>query len=152
MNIEQYYLTLATGEQVLGEYDREGDILELIFQSGEATCAIELTESMILRFDWDNTEPLSLSFISFSQLKQPSPYGDLYFQLLTDEWPDEAKDKVWHILRQAPLAEILTISSYAPAHTQQLIPMTVNLRPDRFLKPVRSGLPFLFIKLTTMIN
>lgn len=124
INLEQYEITLSTGQHVLAEYDREGDILELIFRQSEATCAIELTESLILRFDWDDNEPLSLSFINFSQFTQATPYGELYFQLLSDEWPEKAKDKVWYMLRQPPLTEILTISSYVPAHTEQLIPMT----------------------------
>ena len=38
--------------------------MEIIFRQTEATYAVELTESIVLRFDWETSEPLSLSFIS----------------------------------------------------------------------------------------
>ncbi len=123
MKLEKRELTLSTGQTARYEYDSDGDVLEIIFQPGEATCATELTESIVLRFDWEKNEPLSLSFISFSRLLQPNPYGEVHFQLLTDEWPDEARDKIWTMIQSAPLNEFLKISSYAPAHTQQIIPM-----------------------------
>jgi hypothetical protein len=129
INLEKRELTLSTGQTAWYEYDSAGDLLEIIFHSGEATCAIELTESMILRFDWEKNEPLSLSFISFSRLLQQNKYGEAHFQLLTDEWPDEARDKIWTMIQTAPLNEFLKLSSYAPAHTQQIIPMAAIKQP-----------------------
>lgn len=129
MNLDRRELTLNTGKKVLYEYDPEGDLLEIIFRKAEATCAVELTESIILRFDWDTNEPLSLSFISISQLMQPKEYGEVHFQLLTDEWSDEVKHKVLKILREAPLSEFLALSSYAPAHTHQVIPLAAIKQP-----------------------
>ena len=38
----------------------------------------------------------------------------------------EVQDKVWAMLQTPPLTEFLTLSSYAPAHTEQLIPMATN--------------------------
>ena len=105
------------------EYDRNSDLLELIFRETEATCAVELTESIVLRFDWDASEPLSLSFISISKLLQPAEYGEVFFQLLAEEWPEEAQEKVWTMLRKPPVNEFLKVSNYVPAHTYQLIPM-----------------------------
>ncbi|MFQ5628850.1 MAG: DUF2283 domain-containing protein, partial [bacterium] len=69
--LDKQKITLNSGETVWSEYDREGDMLEIFFHRGEATCAIELTENIILRFDWEKSKPLSLSFISYSQLLQP---------------------------------------------------------------------------------
>ncbi len=130
MKLEKQTLTLSTGEQVRYEYDQGGDLLEIIFRSAEATCAIELTESIILRFDWETNEPLSLSFISISRLIQPAQYGETHFQLLTEEWPDEAQDKLWTMLRRPPLTDFLTLASYAPAHTHQIIPMATIKPPQ----------------------
>ena len=103
MKLQKLPLPLTTKQTAWLEYDQDGDLLEIFFRSAEATCAIELTESIILRFDWDTCEPLSLSFISMSQLVQPSKYGSVHFQLLNDEWPDEVQDKVWRMLQSAPL-------------------------------------------------
>ena len=60
----------------------------------------------------------------------------MHFQLLVDEWPDELRDKVWQMLRSAPLNELLQISSYAPAHTHQVIPMAAIKHLDWVAEPV----------------
>jgi hypothetical protein len=130
MEIEKREVTLCSGEKVWIEYDREGDLLEIIFRPTEATCAVELTESMVLRFNWDTNEPVSLSLISFSKLRQPTAYGEVHFQLLTEEWPEEAQDKIWTMLRTIPLAEFLKLSSYIPAHTDRIIPTTTLKQPE----------------------
>ncbi len=124
MELEQKELTLSTGKTVWYEYDRNSDLLEIIFRAAEASCAIELTESIVLRFDWETDEPLSLSFMSISKLLKPAEYGDVFFQLLTEEWTQEAQEKIWTMLRKPPLNEFLKLSSYVPAHTFQIIPMT----------------------------
>ena len=129
MNLKKQELTLHSGKTVLVEYDQDGDMLEIIFREGEATCAIELTESIILRFDWETSEPLSLSFISYSHLLRPNRYGEVHFQLLTDQWPKEAHDKIWNILQSTLLSEFLELSTYAPANSRELIPMTAIKRP-----------------------
>ena|SRR5687767_12797777 len=129
MQLDKRTITLSTGETAWYEYDRDGDVLEIIFRPAEATCAVELTESIILRFDWETNEPLSLSFISLSQLVQPAQYGPIHFQLLVDEWSEAAQDKVWTMLQTTPLTEFLTLSSYAPAHTQHMIPMA-TIKPQ----------------------
>jgi hypothetical protein len=123
MQLERQAITLRNGEKAWFEYDRNSDFLEIIFQPGEATCAIELTESIILRFDWETNRPLSLGLISASRLIRPTEYGEVHFQLLADEWPDEAQPKIWLMLRTSPLTEFLKLSSYAPAHTHRIIPM-----------------------------
>ena len=124
MNIETQELALSSHEKARIEYDPETDLLEIIFRNAEATCTVELTESMVLRFDWDTDEPLSLSVISFSKLLQHAEYGETYFQLLTDEWPEDAKNKIWTMLRTSPVKDVLKLSTYVPAHTHQTIPTT----------------------------
>ncbi len=136
MKVEKREFTFNTGQQAWIEYDQAGDLLEIFFQAGEANCAIELTESIILRFDWKTAQPFSLGFISASHLIQATEYGEMHFQLLVDEWPDELRDKVWQMLRSAPLNELLQISSYAPAHTHQVIPMAAIKHLDWVAEPV----------------
>jgi hypothetical protein len=130
MNLEKKELKLSSGKTAWYEYDRDGDVLEIIFQPDEATGAVELTESIILRFAWETSAPLSLSIISFSHFLQANPYGEVHFQLLADEWPDEARDKIWKMLQMAPLSEFLKLSGYAPAREHQIIPMATIRRPD----------------------
>lgn len=130
MKIETREFTLSTGEKVRSEYDQESDLLEIIFRTDEATCAVELTESIVLRFDWDTNEPLSLSVISLSKLLQSAEYGEVHFQLLTNEWPENTHDKIWKMLKASPLKEFLKLSSYVPAHTHQIIPTTTLKHTD----------------------
>jgi hypothetical protein len=138
MELEKQKLILSTGKTAWFEYERNSDLLEIIFLPGEATCAIELTESIILRFDWETSEPLSLSFISFSRLRQPTKYGQRYFQLLTDEWPEEIAEQIWTMLRIPPLTEFLTVSSYEPAFVHQVIPMT-GIKPPHLASVASVG-------------
>lgn len=134
MELEQKEFTLSTGKKVWYEYDRNSDLLEIIFRRAEATCAIELTESIVLRFDWNAGEPLSLSFISISKLLKPADYGERFFQLLTEEWSQDAQEKIWSMLRKPPVSEFLTLSSYVPAHTYQNIPMTSIKHAPAFMR------------------
>jgi hypothetical protein len=133
MNLEKRELTLNTGKTAWYEYDQEGDVLEIVFRPAEATCAIELTESIILRFDWQTNEPLSLSFIGFSRLLQQNQYDEAHYQLLTDEWPEDAHNRIWTMLRTPPVSEFLRLSSYIPAHTGQMIPMAA-IKPPHLAK------------------
>ena len=132
MKLEKREHILDTGEKVWYEYDRDSDMLEIIFRPAKASCAIELTESIILRFDWAANEPLSLGFISISSLLQSNQYGEVHFQLLSDEWPEDAQGKIWKMLRQSPLTEFLTLSSFMPAHTHQTIPVAA-IKPSDLL-------------------
>ncbi len=53
----------------------------------------------------------------------------MHFQLLTDEWPDKVRDKIWTMLRMPPLTEFLALSSYAPAHAHKIVPMATIKQP-----------------------
>lgn len=127
MRIEQGQIQLRLGQKAEYEYDLETDMLEVFFQNREATAALELTESIILRFDWEHDEPLSLSFMGASKLIASTEYGEPDYQLLVDAWPVQAEEKVWRMLRSSPVNEFLLLRSYAAAHTVQAIPVvTVN--------------------------
>ena len=129
MELQKFEQKLANGQTIWYEFDLEGDLLDIVFRSGEATAAVELTESIVLHFDWNTNEPVRLSFISFSRLIQPTEYGEAHFQLLTDEWPGETQEKVWGLLRNPPLSEFLKLSSFAPSHARQPIPVASIKRP-----------------------
>src|SRR4051794_5818384 len=115
MKLEEWTFRLSTDETAKAVYDLDSDLLEIFFQSGEATCAVELTESIILRFDWETGKPLSLSLISASQSTRHTEYGEIHFELPMDEWPDEVRNKVWVMLRVPPLSDFLKLGSYVPA-------------------------------------
>lgn len=120
---ERSELELESGKKVQYEYDSEGDILEIIFQRGSATCAVELTDSIILHFDWETVQPLSLTLISFSHLIQPTEHGAAYFQLLVDEHDEEAQEKVWQMLESTPLNTLLKVGGFTPTNAYKTLPV-----------------------------
>ena len=130
MIVDKSEVTLSTGQKARYEYDPEGDVLEIIFQPGEATCAVELTESIILRFNWETGEPLSIGFIGFSRLTQPAEFGETYFQLLYDEWPEEVQAKVWQILEGPPVNEFLNVGSFTPSKKRKSVPIASVRQPQ----------------------
>jgi YD repeat-containing protein len=130
VNMMELASTLSTGKPVRYEYDQEGDLLEIVFHRAEATCAVELTESIILRFDLATSEPLSLSFIGFSRLVRPAKYGTQHFRLLADEWPDDLREKVSAMLHSAPLNEFLQVGSYMSRRTRRPIPLAAVKQPQ----------------------
>jgi len=130
MKLTEFEATLSTGKKALYSNDEEGDLLEIIFRQAEATCAVGLTESIFLHFDFDTAEPLSLSLIGFSRLIQPAEYDVQYFRLLVDEWPEEVREKVMSMLRSAPLNEFLQVGGYTPPHTRDVIPLATLKRPQ----------------------
>ncbi|MFZ4664453.1 MAG: DUF2283 domain-containing protein [Caldilineaceae bacterium] len=99
LGVLHYAVKLSTGQTAHCEYDPTGDLLEIYFVQGEATAAVELTDNIVLRFDWESGTPFSLGIISFSTLLQPSRYGKMHFELLVEEWPEEAQDKILAMLR-----------------------------------------------------
>ena len=48
LNLQHYQVFTETGQPVALEYDHEGDMLEIFFQKGPATNAVELALSRML--------------------------------------------------------------------------------------------------------
>lgn len=115
---------LDNGQTVHYCYDEEGDLLEITFRKARATCAVELTESIILRFDLEKEEPLSLSFISYSRLAQPTKVGPHSFRLKLDSMDDEVRQKVLRIITSSPVNQFLKVSSYTHPRAKSSEPIT----------------------------
>mgnify|MGYP001044968767 CR=1 FL=1 len=102
------------GEQNIRiEYDREGDVLEIFFAEG-AGRGLELTDEIVLRYDIQTGRPLSLIFLTFSKLMQPTEYGpeSFYLEGLQRLSPTE-QNKVMKILTSPPVNRYLRVSAVA---------------------------------------
>ena len=102
------------GEQNIRiEYDREGDVLEIFFAEGTGR-GLELTDEIVLRYDIQTGRPLSLIFLTFSKLMQPTEYGPESFYLdgLQRLSPTE-QNKVMKILTSPPVNRYLRVSAVA---------------------------------------
>ncbi len=113
------------GEQNIRiEYDREGDVLEIFFAEG-AGRGLELTDEIVLRYDIQTGRPLSLIFLTFSKLMQPTEYGPESFYLdgLQRLSPTE-QNKVMKILTSPPVNRYLRVSAVAkPRQAHQFTPI-----------------------------
>ena len=85
-------------QMITYSYDNEGDILEIIFQKGGGL-GVDLTKNIILRYNQERQEPLSLILTSYSRLIQPTPFGPPSFHLTAlSELPPDMQQTILQIL------------------------------------------------------
>jgi hypothetical protein len=115
---------LDDGSDIRIEYDREGDTLEIFFAEGSGR-GLELTDEIVLRYDVQTGLPLSLIFISFSQLMKPTEYGPESFRLNgIKRLPSAEREKVMHILTTDPVNRYLRLSALSVTpQAKQLAPI-----------------------------
>lgn len=120
-------------QTVLYSYDTEGDILEIIFQKGGGM-SIDLTENITLRFDRETGRALSLIFVSFSRLLQPTKYGPASFPLnALAELPSDLQEAVLTILHRSPVNHFLKISGIALTPGGEPQPITQLDQPNEII-------------------
>ena len=103
--------------------------MDILFAKG-AGCGIELTDEIVLRYDPTNNRPLSLIFVSFSHLIQPTEYGPESFRLTGVEGlPPERRDIVMRILTSAPVNRYLRISALSLPPEKRFVPITYVQQP-----------------------
>ena len=108
-------IILSDGTTALWSYDTEGDMLEITFNQGAATCTVELADGVLLRLDLEQTHPLSLAFLSFTPLTQRREFGPPLLRLNgLDDLPDDIRQTVLQVITSPPVNAILKVFSYAP--------------------------------------
>jgi uncharacterized protein YuzE len=98
-------------------YDKECDILYISFSAGEkAETAVELNDSILLRFNRSEKRAVGLTLMDFSVLVQPDELGPRTFPLIgLGELEPEWKDEVIEIITKPPVNQILKLSVYTPS-------------------------------------
>ena len=137
LHLTKFDTVLDDGQPVHYCYDKEGDILEIVFRKARATCAVELTDNIILRLDLEKGEPLSLSFISYSHLVQPTKVGPQSFRLKLDSMAGEIRQKVVRIITSSPVNQFLKVSSYGRPRAKRPVPITYVERMPAFVQAQR---------------
>ncbi len=121
----------VAGQPIIYSYDKEGDILEIFFQKGHGGVGVDLTENIVLRYNRDSQEPLSLILISFSHLIQPTQYGPPSFRLTAlADLPIDMQQVVLKILDSAPVNHFLKMSGLLLSPGEQLQPITYLAHPS----------------------
>ncbi|NJN96123.1 MAG: DUF2283 domain-containing protein [Anaerolineales bacterium] len=119
------------GQTILYSYDKEGDILEIVFQTGQGGIGVDLTENITLRYNRNSREPLSLLLSGFSHLIRPTQFGPPSFQLTAlAELPAEMQQVVLRILNSFPVNRFLKLSGLRLVPGGELQPITYLTQPD----------------------
>jgi hypothetical protein len=121
---------LSTGQEVEIEYDREGDTLEILFTKGSGR-GVALSEEIILRYDIQTNQPLSLIFIGFSHFMEQTPYGPESYRLTgLERLPNQEREQVLQILTSSPVDQYLHVSALALSAKQpKLAPIAYVRQP-----------------------
>jgi hypothetical protein len=120
---------MVNGQPVVISYDKEADILEIIFQKGGGI-GVDLTENITLRYNQDSRMALSVILTSLSLLTKPTPFGPPSFQLTAlKHLPPEMQKIVLDILNAAPVNHFLKISGLQLTPGGELYPITFLEQP-----------------------
>jgi hypothetical protein len=94
------------------EYDIEGDVLDVFFGDKRSAWTIELTDNILISIDRLTGQPVSLTFLDYSVLVEPGPFGWLSFPLYgLDLLPFADRTLVVKVLTEAPVNHWLDLSS-----------------------------------------
>ena len=104
-------------------YHQDADILEIFFSDAEATASVYLTAVIILHFNVEERQAISLIFNNFSFLARQAEYGPPALQLTTERWPESLRSTVWDLLTHAPVDEWLAVSTYRSPRMRHAIPL-----------------------------
>lgn len=98
------------GQTIIYSYDRESDILEIIFQKGGGL-GVDLSENIVLRYNRERQEPLSLILTDLSRLTQLTPFGPPSFHLaMLNELPADMQQIILGLLSSFPVNRFLKLS------------------------------------------
>jgi hypothetical protein len=134
LRLRETEIVMGDGQRVHLAYEEVGDILEVVFGDIEATCAVELTDNILLRFHREQGRAVGLTMLDFSVLISPSELGPRNFAITgLDNLPDDLRETVTHIITTPPVSHFLKVSTFHPLSAQP-IPLTYVERP-RVLAP-----------------
>ena len=105
------------------DYLQEIDTLEIFFDHGATTCAVEIADHITLRFRQGEGKALSLIVENVSYLTKPAEVGPRSFALKLDRLPAELRQEVIHIITRSPVNQFLKVSTYSPAPTRRPVPV-----------------------------
>jgi len=106
--IEQ--IITLNGQEINCSYDQEADMLEIIFQSGGGL-GVDLTPNIVLRYQRDSQQALSLIFTDVATLTCATPFGPPSFQLTTlKQFPAPMQQIILQLLQTAPVNHFLKLS------------------------------------------
>ena len=121
----QRYQVIVQGQTVQLEYDLDGDVMEIFFKQGPASGAIELADPIILRFDQETGQALSLSILTFSHVIEATELGPRSFPLGgLESLPNKSREMVVKMITTLPVSHFLKVAVYYPRSEQPPVPIS----------------------------
>lgn len=123
-SLHEIEVTTKNGRRIRLAYEEEGDILEIVFDGVEATCAVELTDNIVLRFHSQQRRAAGLTLLDFSVLASPTELGARSFALTgLDNLPEELREIVVQIITTPPVSQFLKVTTFYASPGEQ-VPLT----------------------------
>ena len=113
-------------------YDKEVDVLYITFFPGEkATTAVELSDNILLRMNWEEKRAIGLTLMDFSVLVEITNLGPRSFPLTgLNELEPDWQDAVIDIITKPPISQVLKVSVYTPS-LNKTVPIAHVEKPSR---------------------
>jgi len=106
------------------DYIEEADILEIFFERGAATCAVEIADYITLRFRPEEKKAISLILDNISYLIEPTEIGPRSFRLKLERISPELRQTVIELITSPPVNQFLKVSSYTRPRARTSEPIT----------------------------
>ena len=124
LTLHETELMTKNGQRIRLAYEEVGDILEIVFDGVTATCAVELTDNIVLRFHRQQGRAAGLTLLDFSVLASPTELGVRSFALTgLDSLPEELREIVVRIITTPPVNQFLKVTTFYASPTEQ-VPLT----------------------------
>jgi len=133
LRLHETELVTTDGQKIRLAYEEVGDILEIVFGDVESTCAVELTDNIVLRFHREQGRAAGLTILDFSILATPMELGVRSFALTgLDDLPEELRDMVARIITRPPVNQFLKVTTFYASPANQ-IPLTYVEGPSELV-------------------
>ena len=116
LNIRSIEITTSDNQVARIEYDPEGDILEVFIDSVQATTAVHLHDSIVLRLNQEEGRASGLIIVGYRILARPTAVGPLSISLNNlENLPGDLHALVTEMVTTPPVSDLLKVTSYYPA-------------------------------------
>jgi hypothetical protein len=133
LRLHETELVAKDGQRICLAYEEMGDVLEIVFDNVEATCAIELTDNIVLRFHREQGRAAGLTILDFSILTSPTEFGVRSFALTgLNDLPEELRETAARIITTPPVNQFLKVTTFYASPAKQ-VPLTYVEGPSELV-------------------
>lgn len=137
--LQEIELNTKAGQRIRLAYEAAGDVLEIVFDEVEATCAIELTDNIVLRFGRQQGLAAGLTILDFSILASPTELGARSFALTNlESLPQDLREMVVRLIMPPPVDQFLQVTTFYASAIEH-VPLTYIKSPAELALAASNG-------------